>query len=367
MMRTRIALGIVALDLVAFAVAAIVDPNSGVLVLLFVGIAVYGSMGVLLVSRVPTNPIGGLLLATATSAVAMVVIGAYGDLGAVQNPPWAGFDRAQTMAGAMFIYPFAIALVGIPLVFPDGRLPSPRFRWIVVLTIVGMIAWMLSSVFDAGLDVVVLFSVPIPFSAAMLAVSLRFRRGDPIQRQQVKWLAAVVIVGAATILAALLLAKDYPDLASALFLIGLAALFALPVVIGLAILRYRLYEIDRIVSRTIAYTAVTAILASLFAGAILILQAVLATFTQGQTIAVAASTLAVFALSQPVLRRVRRTVDRRFDRAGYDAERTAVAFGERLRNQVDMDAVTTDLASTAASTMAPATMSVWLRPRGGHR
>ena len=369
MMRTRLALGIAVLDLVAFVVAAIVDPNAdyGVLVLLFVGIAVYGSMGVLLVSRVPANPIGGLLLATATSAVAMVVIGAYGDLGAVQNPPWAGFDRAQTMAGAMFIYPFAIALVGIPLVFPDGRLPSPRFRWIVVLTIVGMIAWLLSSVFDAGLDVVVLFSVPIAFGGAMLAVSLRFRRGDPIQRQQVKWLAVVVIVGAATVLAALLLSKDYPDLGSALFLIGLAALFALPVVIGLAILRYRLYEIDRIISRTISYSVVTGLLAATFAVTIIVLQSVLTTFTGGQTIAVAASTLAAFALFQPLLRRVRRAVDRRFDRARYDAERTAAAFSERLRDEVDMDTVTTDLAGTAASTLAPATLSVWLRPRGGTR
>jgi hypothetical protein len=365
MMRTRLALWIAAVDLVAYVVAAIVDPDtdSVVVVLLFVGIAAYGSMGVLLGSRVPTNPIGGLLLATATSAVAMQVVRAYADLGAVQNPPWAGFDPAKNLADAMFIYPISIALVGIPLVFPDGRLPSPRFRWIVVLTFVGMIAWTLSSVFGAPLDVLVLVSLPAAFGGAMLAVSLRFRRGGPIQRQQVKWLAAVVIVGAAAVLGALLLSKDYPDLTNALFLIGLAALFALPVVIGLAILRYRLYEIDRILSRTIAYTAVSVILASLFAAAILVLQAALETFTQGQTVAVAASTLVVFALFQPLRHRVQHTVDHRFDRARYDAERTIRTLSGRLRDDVDLVTVRAEILDTAGTAVRPMSAAIWLRGR----
>ena len=135
----------------------------------------------------------------------------------------------------------------------------------------------------------------------------------------------------------------------------------IPIAISVAVLRYRLLEIDRIVSRTIAYTLVTGILAMVFAAAILLLQGLLATFTQGQTVAVAASTLAVFALFQPVRRRVQRVVDRRFDRGRYDAERTALAFSERLRHEVDMEAVTLDLAQTTRQTVAPTSLAIWLR------
>jgi DNA integrity scanning protein DisA with diadenylate cyclase activity len=140
-----------------------------------------------------------------------------------------------------------------------------------------------------------------------------------------------------------------------------------PIAVGVAILRYRLYEIDRIISRTISYALVTGLLAATFAILIVGLQAVLTPFTGGQTVAVAASTLAVFALFQPVLRRVRRAVDRRFDRARYDGERTAAAFSERLRDQVDMETVTTDLRATVAGAIAPTDLGVWIRPRGTGR
>jgi hypothetical protein len=363
MMRTRVAVVIAALDLLAFVVAAMMDPAAdySLLAFLFVGTAAYVSVGLLLVTRVPTNPIGALLLATGTLVAAMVVIRAYGDLGAIQDPPWAGFEPARTIADSMFIYPVVLALVGIPLVFPGGRLPSPRFRSIVVLAFVSMFAWLLGSVFGVHLDVVVLFSVPIAFGGAMLAVSLRFRRGDSIERQQVKWLVAVVIVGTAAVLAALLLSPDFPDLGNALFIVGFVALFALPVVIGIAILRYRLYEIDRIVSRTIAYTAVTGILAALFAWVILVLQAVLATFTQGQTVAVAASTLAVFVLFQPLRHRIQRAVDLRFDRTRYDAERTIRTLGGRLRGDIDLVALRAEIVDTAGTAVRPTSAAIWLR------
>jgi hypothetical protein len=139
------------------------------------------------------------------------------------------------------------------------------------------------------------------------------------------------------------------------------ALFALPIVIGIAILRYRLYEIDRIVSRTIAYTAVTVILAALFAGVILMLQAVLATFTQGQTVAVAASTLAVFVLFQPLRHRIQRAVDLRFDRARYDAERTIRALGGRLRGDIDLVALRAEILDTAGTAVRPTSAAIWLR------
>lgn len=366
---SRVAWGLAAIDMLAFVVAASFDPKPdyGAFVLYILGIGAYVGIGALLVSRVPTNPIGALLLATGTLVVAAAVVGTYADVGVLQHPQWPGVVLARTVGDAMFIYPILIALVGIPLVFPDGHLPSRRFRWVVLLLITGMIGWMFGSVFNAPIDGIVLVSVPVAFGGAVTAISLRFRRGDPIQRQQVKWLAAVVIVGAVAVLAGLLLFEVSPGLSNALIIVGILALFAMPFVIGIAILRYRLYEIDRIVSRTLSYAVVTGILAVVFGGIVLFLQTVLTSFTEVNNIAVAASTLAVFALFQPVLRRVRRAVDRRFDRARYDAEQTSAAFSERLRWQTDIDLVTADLERTASGAIAPTTLGIWLRDTGrGH-
>ena len=256
-----------------------------------------------------------------------------------------------------------IALVDVPLVFPDGRLPSRRFRWVVLASIVLLIGWAAGATLRSEVaSVIVLPSLLISFGGAAIAVAVRFRRGDPVQRQQVKGLAAAVIVAGVFFPTGFLVWNESPGLSDALVGVGLLALFALPVVIGIAILRYRLYEIDRIISRTLSYAVVTGILAVVFGTVILLLQTLLSRITDGQTIAVAASTLAVFALFQPILRRVRHSVDRRFDRARYDAERTALAFSERLRNEVDLETVTIDLVDTAGSTVAPSRLAIWLRP-----
>ena len=369
MMRSRLAWGLAAFDMLTFFVVALVDPapDYGAFALYLLGIGAYGGIGALLVSRVPANPIGALMLATGTFAVAAAVIGTYADLGALQDPQWPSLKLARTVGDAIFIYPILIALVGIPLVFPDGHLPSRRFRWVVLLLIAGMTAWMFGAVFNAPIDLVVLVSVPVCFGGAVTAISLRFRRGDPIQRQQVKWLAAVVIVGAVAVLAGLILFNDFPDVSNALIIVGILALFALPFVIGIAILRYRLFEIDRIVSRTLSYAVVTGLLAVVFAGIVLFLQTVLTSFTQANTIAVAASTLAVFALFQPILRRVRRAVDRRFDRASYDGQRLADAFAGRLRHEVDITTVAADLDVTVRAAVRPTTLGLWVRGSGGPR
>ena len=363
MNRARIALVVAGVDLLVFIPAALADPNRdlGADMLYLVAIGAYLGIGALLVDRVPGNPIGVLMIATGTILAATVAIGVYADIGKLQDPAWPGFERARAIADAMFIYPALIALVGIPLVFPDGRLLSARFRWVVVGTIAGMIAWMLNSVFGTSLDLVVLVSVPLAFGGAVTAVALRFRRGDPVQRQQVKWLAADVSVGAIALLAGLLVNGLNSDLGTVLFIVGIFALFALPFVIGIAILRYRLYEIDRIISRTLSYAVVTAILGAVFVGVILLLQSGLTGVTGNQGIPVAVSTLAVFALFQPVLRRVQRAVDRRFDRARYDGERTAGEFADRLRWETDMERVTADLRTTVVGAVAPADITVWLR------
>ncbi len=142
---------------------------------------------------------------------------------------------------------------------------------------------------------------------------------------------------------------------------------AVPIAIVIAVQRYRLYELDRVISRTIAYAAVSAILVGVFGAGVIVLSSALSTFAQGQTLAVAGSTLLTYAVLQPILRSVRRTVDRRFDRARYDADRTALGFSDRLRHETDMEAVMTDLAQTTRSAVAPASLTLWFRDRGASR
>jgi uncharacterized membrane protein YbhN (UPF0104 family) len=141
----------------------------------------------------------------------------------------------------------------------------------------------------------------------------------------------------------------------------------MPVAIAVAILRYRLYEIDRIVSRTISYLIVTAGLVGVFAIVVVGLQAILASFTTGQGIPVAASTLVVFVMFQPLRRRVQSTIDRRFDRARYDGERTIASFAARLRDEVDLDSIIHDLRAVTGSTVQPGSASVWIRTRNESR
>ena len=149
------------------------------------------------------------------------------------------------------------------------------------------------------------------------------------------------------------------------FIPVLLAYAAVPAAIAVAVLRYRLYEIDRIISRTLSWATVTGVLLVVFAGLVVGLQALLSGVTQGQTLAVAASTLAAFALFQPVRRRVQRAVDRRFDRARYDSERTAAAFAERLRTEVDLEAVAGDLTGSVERALRPSTLGLWLKARSG--
>ena len=297
--------------MILFAAAVIVGPNPdyGADALYLLGIGAYVGIGTLLVRRVPANPIGVVMVATGTLAVAAAVLGTYADLGMMHAPPWPSAERARLIADAMFVYPILVALVGIPLIFPDGHLPSRRFRIVVVLWIAGMAAWTLNSVFGTNLDLVVLVSIPIAFAGAVIAVSLRFRRGDPTQREQVKWLAAVVVVGTSAVLSGLFLNDVRPDLANALLVIGILALFTMPLAIGIAILRYRLYEIDRIISRTLGYVVITTVLIGCYAALVVGIGGPLARATGGGIrCSVALSTLAVAAPLPALRRRVQSVV-----------------------------------------------------------
>jgi hypothetical protein len=270
----------------------------------------------------------------------------------------------------MFFYPFLIAMIGIPLVFPDGRLVSQRFRWVVAAAIVTALAWTLGGVFDVSLDPLVLVATTVAFVGTVLAVWRRYRDGDTVTRHQVKWFVADVSIAIGALFPGLLLIDGYPDIANVFSSVALIAMLLLPVVIGIAILRYRLYDIDRIVSRTIAYALVVGGLGVVFGTVVLVLSSVFAEIVQvaeGESVAVAASTLVVVALFQPVLRRVKRRVDRRFNRAGYDAQRTIDAFSSRVRDEVDLPTLRDALTTTAAGAVDPLRSDVWLRPQAGRR
>ncbi len=385
MTRSRLAWGIAALDILAFLVVRTFDPSGDVsaIVIFGIGIGSFAAVGALLTTRLPANPIGVLLLAAGTLLSAAMIVGTYADLGALQVPAWPWSGPARLVQGTLFVYPFMIALIGVPLVFPDGRLPTRRFRWVVWITIADMVAWTLGSILGAPLQDASAAEIPgsaavdplvgalqafflvgaiVSFGAGAVAISLRFRRGDPVQRQQVKWLVAVVGVGAIVLpLSFVPIADGNSELALVFSSVTILTLFALPIVIGIAILRYRLFEIDRIISRTIGWALVTGLLVTIFAGAVVALQGLLAGVTQGQTLAVAASTLAAFALFQPVRRRVQSAVDRRFDRARYDAQRTVDAFAEQVRNEVDLARLGTALVATTDDAVRPVSTTVWLR------
>jgi hypothetical protein len=381
MTRGTLALALAILDIAGYAALSVIglvllgpeqaDPLS---TLLGGGaIAVFSLMGALLIRRVPANPIGALLLATGTAQAAGVGLQFYASLGAPASPPWPGAALVAALTDVWYTAPFVVALVGVPLLFPDGRLPSPRFRWVVWITIAGTGLQVLAGLArlipgSADLDAIVSMLVDVSvlatvvgFVGAGIAIWVRFRRGDPVQRQQVKWLLADAGVVVVAFPPAMALGSSNTSLDLAFWLVAFLAFLGLPFAIGIAVLRYRLYEIDRIISRTIGYAVVTVTLAATFAGAILLFQSVLAPLTAGNTVAVAASTLVVAALFQPLRRRVQAIVDRWFNRARYDAERTVAAFAAQLRDDVDLGSLHADVVSMVTRTVVPASVALWLR------
>ena len=296
----------------------------------------------------------------------------YADIGMTQDPPWPAWLVARIAGDVTFVIPFFLAFIAVPLVFPDGRLASPRFRWIVRLAFADIAAWTLLNILvdstgkprdpsveflapvAAVLQTFFLVASVICFVGAIVAVSLRFRRGDSVQREQVKWLAADVAIAAILLSLSIVLSTSNPVLASTFSGFAIIAMFALPIVIGIAILRYRLYEIDRIISRTIGWAIVTGVLVAVFAGLVVALETVLAPFNRENTLAVAASTLVAFALFQPLRRRVQRAVDRRFDRARYDGQRTSTRLPSACATRSTSGRSARSLSATANEAVRPA-------------
>jgi hypothetical protein len=389
MIRNRLAWVLAAIDIATILVARLIDPSGDVsaIVLYTLGVASFAAVGALLDTRVPGNPIGRLLLAAGTFMTMSMAMGTYSSLGALQVPAWPLSHIVGLAGTVLFVYPFLIALIGVPLVFPDGHLPSRRFRWIVLLTIASGAAWTISSLLgpapsdgggggtpagpDAGLVGIIqtffLLSMIVCFAVGIAAVALRWRRGDGVQRQQIKWLAAIVSLGAA-VLPISFIGQDASDVAVAVVSsLTVLSLFALPMVIGVAILRYRLYDIDRIISRTISWTLTTGLVAAVFAGIVIGLQGPLAEVTGGDTLAVAGSTLVAAALFQPLRRRVQAAVDRRFNRARYDAERIVAGFAHGLGAETSLEEVQQKVVVVVDSSLGPRGTALWVRDNAAGR
>jgi len=341
------------------------------------------TVGAVLASHRPAHPVGWLLLGLGLSLTVDTLAQVYVGYGLVARPgslPAAGY-LAGFSVGSSIIW---LSCAGFVLLLtPTGSLPSPRWRWWARVAAGAAIVFQLGSLFDPAplapeyptvANPLAVPALPGPLLLAVGAASaitvlaalvvaagslvVRFRRAHGVERQQLRWLALAAALGSVAVLIAVAAVGISND---ALVLAALSSCVALlPLATGASILRYRLYDIDRIVSRTLAYGLLTLLLGLGYAGVVLGLGQLLG---RDSSLVVAGATLAVAALFQPARRRIQQVVDRRFNRRRYDAARTIAAFSARLRQQVDLDALTADLLAVVDQTMQPTQVSLWLRPQ----
>jgi hypothetical protein len=342
-------------------------------------VASAAAVGALVAGRRPRHPVGWLLLGVALSVSFNVLVEPYVKYGLVERP--------GSLPGAFYLMPFvyssflvALACAGFVLLLtPTGSLPSPRWRWWARVAALAPAVTVLGFAVQPdplapeflGNPVAVPALAPALLVAALAGMAvvaaglvagagslvLRFRRAQLRERLQLRWLALAGACASALLLIALVagaLALDPVVLGSLALCLAL-----LPLATGAAILRYRLYDLDRIISRTLAYGLLTILLGLAYAAVVLGLGRLL---PEGSSLVVAAATLAVAAIFQPVRRRVQALVDRRFNRRRHDAARTIADFSARLRDQVDLGTLTGELLAVVDQTMQPTRASLWLKP-----
>jgi hypothetical protein len=344
------------------------------------------TVGAVLASRRPRHPVGWLLVAFSLFANASGVAEAYASYGLLARPGTLPAARHVALYLPALVV-LTLALLGFVLLLtPTGSLPSPRWRWWAWATAVAPVVSLLAITlaprpFDqpyqgtenpldlSGLGGAPLAIYQLAFGVADLAVLagagslvVRFRRARGGERQQLRWVAlaaALALLGSVVVLVAV-------PLGTSPVLLGWVAgvyIAIVPLAIGAAILRYRLYDLDRIISRTLAYGLLTVLLGFGYAGAVLLLGELFGGVGERTpSWTVAGVTLAVAALFQPARRRIQQAVDRRFNRRKHNAVNTIQAFSTRLREQIDLDALATELLAVVDQTMEPTRVSLWLRP-----
>jgi hypothetical protein len=382
-----IALGSVVLDL------ALIE-FYGLFLLAIASMLVYVGVGLLLVLRLPGQPIGWLLLGTGTLFQLSQAAAAYSWQAFVRAPGTLPLGEIALLFAFLWI-PALVCLFLAIMLFPTGRPPSRRWRPAVALVVIpnalflaaawfaerefqvplpfggpqgglpvtvanplaidGILATLLSALYTSPL-------VPVVYLIPVAAVLARFRTAAGNERQQLKWFAYASSVSMVFFVAGGPLFSYLAGLGPA---VAVLAIDLIPISVAIAILRYRLYDIDLLIKRTLVYGATSAAIAVTFFLGLVALQAALRPLTTGSELAVAPSTLFSFALFQPIRRRVQDAVNRRFDRARYNAARTVDTFADQLRDEVNLDELRADLLGAVQLTMAPAHSSLWLRERPG--
>jgi MFS family permease len=383
----RVGWGLLALGLVgnvAGVVLSVINDrflqDSGQGVALTLAFGSFLVVGCVLLARRPGNIIGWIFTAVGLLTTAAILAEGYTTYAYITHPgPLPGRLLAVWVYNWIWL-PIGMLTVVFPLLlFPTGRPLSARWRPVIWLAVGVTVGWAVLGALNPSLAVSDDRSVANPIgvsgadpntglastilngllqfllAAAIVSVVVRFRRSHGVERQQLKWFAyagALVVLG---MLSTLVL----PSLGN----LPWVMVAALPVAVGIAILRYRLYDIDRLINRTLVYGSLTAILGLGYAGAVLILGQVFGGVTEDPpSWAVAGTTLAVAALFQPARRRIQAVVDRRFNRRKYNAAKTVETFSARLRDEVDLDALSAELLAVAHQTMQPTMAALWLRP-----
>lgn len=340
-------------------------------------LAVFLAVGGLLATRMPRHPLGWLLMAIPGLFALQIPFQLLG-ISVRDSAPdlaawllWYGGDREDTWT---WVLPVGLLFTQIPLRFPDGRLPSFAWRWFswfTILTIVLGGVVVSTSPAKVGPDLAnpvyipavrespwlfVVFATLLAasFIGSIASLFVRYRRADGVVRAQLRWVLWGVAIPVAALIFSWVVITDW-ELVNQLVLLTYGFI---PIAIAVAVLRYRLYDIDRIISRTAAYGTVTVLVLGVYA---VIVTSVTWLLPKAPAVAVALATLAAAALFLPALRWIRRRVDRRFDRARYDAERVVEQFGERLRTGADPHTASADLTDAIALTLQPASMGLWVQ------
>ena len=382
---------------VAGAIAGAIVATAGKTEVSLVVFTAFAGVGALLVIRRPRTSIGWILLGLGWDLV-IITVRAPGTAEQFAN---ATFDMPGDLLAVvhngsigLLFYLFLLLFT----VFPSGRLPTGRWGRLGRVALAAGLVFVAAGCFMPFIYAEVMghpasvvvpnpiallpdlaiwrvftpetVGIPVMFLVLPAALSLVVRAGrsSGTERQQLRWIAASIGFLVLAVAAGFAMASFVPGSESGLaWAPAMVAIPTVPIAIGVAVLRYRLYEIDRIISRTVAYLIVTTLLVIVFATVVVGLQSILAQFTKGQALPVAASTLLVFALFQPLRRRVQSLIDRRFDRHRYDAEQTVTTFGGRMRDDVDLDSIVGEMRSAVQSSIQPTTVAVWIRSRNESR